>query len=430
MAFPYSLDIPRQVLTIAETLQAAGFDTWCVGGAIRDNLLGLENKDFDLTTAARPEDVQRLFKRTIPIGVDHGTVAVLDQHRKPHEVTTFRRDVTTDGRHATVEFGVSLDEDLARRDFTINAIAHHPLTHEWRDPFDGAGDLERKLIRAVGDPTERFREDYLRILRALRFAARFGFEIDPPTWDAATASAGGLAQLSAERVRDEWFKGLESAQRPSELVVLWEKVGAMGIWLPELERGARDAEPGGLDVVDRLRPADPVLITAYLSSAPGQTLERLRCSNAEIERGTIIGRHVDAWPDPENGVGVRHWLSTVGPVADDLVKLSEARGRPLAEAVRRERESGAALEIGQLAVTGTDLMRAGLPEGPEVGQLLRRLLDAVLVDPALNTKQALLTTVAGWIEERPAPRAPDAANESHTAPRAPRPAEQGGGEGP
>jgi tRNA nucleotidyltransferase/poly(A) polymerase len=241
MAFPYSLDIPRQVLTIAETLQAAGFDTWCVGGAIRDNLLGLENKDFDLTTAARPEDVQRLFKRTIPIGVDHGTVAVLDQHRKPHEVTTFRRDVTTDGRHATVEFGVSLDEDLARRDFTINAIAHHPLTHEWRDPFDGAGDLERKLIRAVGDPTERFREDYLRILRALRFAARFGFEIDPPTWDAATASAGGLAQLSAERVRDEWFKGLESAQRPSELVVLWEKVGAMGIWLPELERGARDA---------------------------------------------------------------------------------------------------------------------------------------------------------------------------------------------
>jgi hypothetical protein len=102
----------------------------------------------------------------------------------------------------------------------------------------------------------------------------------------------------------------------------------------------------------------------------------------------------------------------------------------LAEAVRRERESGAALEIGQLAVTGTDLMRAGVPEGPEVGQLLRRLLDAVLVDPALNTKQALLTTVAGWIEERPAPRAPDAANESHTAPRAPRPAEQGGGEGP
>ena len=415
MGFPDRLPIPSNVRQIAEKLQAAGFDTWCVGGAIRDNLLGLQNRDFDLTTAARPGDIQRLFKRTIPISVDHGTVAVLDRHRTPHEVTTFRRDVTTDGRHATVEFGASLDEDLARRDFTINAIAYHPLRHEWRDPFDGAGDLERRVVRAVGDPTQRFQEDYLRILRGLRFAARFGFEIEPATWESAVAKAEGLTHLSAERVRDEWFKGLATAQRPSELVVLWEKVGAVGIWLPELERGVRNAERGGLDVVDRLRPADPVLITAYLSSAPGQTLERLRCSNAEIERGTIIGRHVDAWPDPENGLGVRRWLSTVGPVADDLVKLSEAKGRPLTDAVRREHESGAALEIGQLAVDGNDLIRAGVPEGPEIGQFLRELLGAVLVDPALNTQQALLAKVATWLEESTAHRAPRSADRSPEA---------------
>jgi tRNA nucleotidyltransferase/poly(A) polymerase len=167
MLFPDHLDIPREVRRIAETLEAAGFDTWCVGGAVRDNLLGEVNNDFDLATAARPEDVQRLFTRTIPIGVDHGTVAVLDRHRKPHEVTTFRRDVKTDGRHAVVEFGASIDEDLARRDFTINAIAYHPLESEWRDPYDGHRDLERGVLRSVGDPSQRFREDYLRILRAL-----------------------------------------------------------------------------------------------------------------------------------------------------------------------------------------------------------------------------------------------------------------------
>jgi tRNA nucleotidyltransferase (CCA-adding enzyme) len=225
MLFPDHLDIPREVRRIAETLEAAGFDTWCVGGAVRDNLLGEVNNDFDLATAARPEDVQRLFTRTIPIGVDHGTVAVLDRHRKPHEVTTFRRDVKTDGRHAVVEFGASIDEDLARRDFTINAIAYHPLESEWRDPYDGHRDLERGVLRSVGDPSQRFREDYLRILRALRFAARFGFTIEDATWEAAKANAEDLRRLSAERVRDEWLKGLETAQRPSELVRLWEEVG-------------------------------------------------------------------------------------------------------------------------------------------------------------------------------------------------------------
>src|SRR6267154_5522803 len=259
MSFPATLPIPAEVLKIAKTLEHAGFETWCVGGAIRDNLLDQPNHDFDLTTSAPPQEVQQLFKRTVPVGIEHGTVAVLDANNQPHEVTTFRKDIQTDGRHAVVEFGVSLMYDLARRDFTINAIAYHPIRHEWRDPFQGQQDLEKKLIRSVGDPNWRFQEDYLRILRALRFSARFEFRIHARTLEAAKANAQGLAQLSAERVREEWFKGIKTAKKVSKLVGLWKDVGATRIWLPEL---AKDYGKG-TGQLDKL-PRDPVLITALL----------------------------------------------------------------------------------------------------------------------------------------------------------------------
>src|SRR2546425_822253 len=152
MKFPDRLPIPEEVLKIAQRLESAGYETWCVGGAIRDNLLELENHDFDLTTAAPPAEVRKLFKRTVPVGIEHGTVAVLDRHNRPHEVTTFRRDLKTDGRHAVVEFGVSLMDDLARRDFTINAIAYHPGRHEWRDP------LQRIWLPEIGRPGNGKRE--------------------------------------------------------------------------------------------------------------------------------------------------------------------------------------------------------------------------------------------------------------------------------
>src|SRR5256714_4679675 len=170
MAFRARLRIPAAVLGIAKQLEGAGYETGCVGGAIRDTLLGVENHDFDLSTAAPPAEVRRLFKRTVPVGIEHGTIAVLDQQKRQHEVTTFRKDIKTDGRHAVVEFGVSLMDDLARRDFTINAIAYHPIRYEWRDPFHGADDLEHKLIRSVGDANWRVQEDHLRILRAVRFS--------------------------------------------------------------------------------------------------------------------------------------------------------------------------------------------------------------------------------------------------------------------
>src|SRR5881296_3472478 len=254
MSFPARLSIPDAVLRIAQQLETAGYETWCVGGAIRDNLLGVENHDFDLTTAAPPGEVRRLFKRTVPVGIEHGTVAVLDQRNRQHEVTTFRKDIKTDGRHAVVEFGVSLMDDLARRDFTINAIAYHPLRHEWRDPFNGRADLDKKVIRSVGDPNWRFQEDYLRILRALRFSARFAFRIQSRTLEAAKANAQGLAQLSAERVRDEWFKGIATAARVSKLLTLWMEVGAARIWLPEVS-GNEQRDTGHVDKM----PRDPVL---------------------------------------------------------------------------------------------------------------------------------------------------------------------------
>jgi tRNA nucleotidyltransferase (CCA-adding enzyme) len=195
------VDAPAAVGWIARTLENAGFETWAVGGAVRDVLLGKDSDDWDLATRARPGDVRKLFRRTVPIGIEHGTVGVLAKDEVLYEVTTFRRDVITTGRHAVVEFSDRIEEDLARRDFTINAIAWHPLRDELLDPFDGAGDLHAHRLRTVGDPADRFSEDYLRVLRALRFAGRFQLEIDEATWTALTVATAQLDILSRERAR-------------------------------------------------------------------------------------------------------------------------------------------------------------------------------------------------------------------------------------
>ncbi len=393
MPFPARLPIPDAVLRIAQQLESAGYETWCVGGAIRDNLLGVANHDFDLTTAAPPTEVRRLFKRTVPVGIEHGTIAVLDRQKRQHEVTTFRKDIKTDGRHAVVEFGVSLMDDLARRDFTINAIAYHPIRHEWRDPFHGADDLERKLIRSVGDANWRFQEDYLRILRALRFSARFEFRIHPRTLEAAKANVQGLAQLSAERVRDEWFKGITTAKRVSKLLTLWMDIGAARIWLPEIREPG--AGSGSFHALDKL-PRDPVLITAFLASDPASLLTRLKCSNKDIERGRAIGQWRDKYPDAKHVPDVRRWLSQVGEYGDDLLALlptGTAPRSPLPKVVASIRAAKDPLTVKDLAVKGADLLAAGVRPGPEVGETLQRLLADVLEDPTRNTRDYLLSRV-------------------------------------
>jgi tRNA nucleotidyltransferase (CCA-adding enzyme) len=388
MELPDRLEIPVTVLELARTLENAGHETWCVGGAIRDRLLGVPGGDVDLATSATPEQVQRLFRRTVPVGIRFGTVAVLDRAGAPHEVTTFRHDVETDGRHAVVRYGASLDEDLARRDFTINAIAYHPLRHEWRDPFGGGADLSANLIRAVGNAVRRFREDYLRILRGLRFAARLGFVIDDATWAAARAEAPGLAGLSAERVRDEWFKGLGTAAEPERLVSLWREVGAAAVWLPEL---VERALPGAGRPGDG---RDPVLLTVALTGAGAPAvLRRLRASNAELARAETVVRG-PAGPASPDEATVRRWLAVVGAAADDHIALHriEHNADPAwAAVVQRIRSRGDATSRATLAVNGADLIALGVAPGPALGALLDRLLDRVLDDPSLNQRDRLLS---------------------------------------
>lgn len=387
MTFPAALTIPEPILQIARVLEDAGYEAWCVGGSLRDRLLAFPQSDFDIATSATPDEVQRLFPRTVAVGIKYGTVGVLDRSRVLHEVTTFRRDVVTDGRHAVVEYGVSLEEDLARRDFTINAMAYHPLRHEWRDPFGGHRDVEARLIRAVGEPARRLEEDYLRILRALRFAARFDFVIDPGTWEAARAGAQGLAQLSAERVRDEWFKGLETARSIGRLASLWVQVGAARVWIPELESG-----PFSIGVPEPPGTArDPVLLTALLTSRPSSVLRRLKGSNAEIERAMAL-ESGPAEPAALDQRSVRRWLAGRGASADDLAALwalRHEREPPWSETIGEIRRRRDPLTRSDLAISGTDLQDLGV-SGPEIGQTIAALLDRVLEEPSLNTRDRLL----------------------------------------
>lgn len=400
MPLPESIAIPDDVVELARTLEAAGFEAWCVGGALRDALLKEAKSDFDIATSATPEEVKRLFTHTVPVGEQFGTVAVRTQ-RRYHEVTTFRKDVSTDGRRAVVEFGVSLQEDLARRDFTINALAYHPIRHEWRDPFGGEADLGQRLVRAVGDPSLRFREDYLRILRALRFAARFEFAIEAATWKAAVAAADGLPTLSAERVRDEWFKGLRTARSQAALVRLWWDSGAAAAWLPELVNPADPAGPADGHAIlltrlearkDALHSRDPVLLTSLLCRDPVAVLGRLKASRAEIARAAAIVTG-PAEPDGITALAVRRWMAAVGDAADDLSMIWQLR-HGIAPSwllvMRGIRERAEPLTRKALAITGDDLIAAGMHAGPSLGAILDQLLTQVVDDPALNSRDTLL----------------------------------------
>ena len=407
---------PRAVLWIAHTLEDAGFETWAVGGAVRDVLLGLPAGDWDLTTRARPDDVRRLFRRTVPIGIEHGTVGVLSDEGTMYEVTTFRRDVETDGRHAVVAFADRVEDDLARRDFTLNAIAWHPLRRELLDPFGGARDLEAGILRSVGVAAERFAEDWLRILRALRFAGRFSLHIEEETWRAIQASAGMLPTLSAERIREELLKVLDADAHPSVPLDLYRESGALRVLYPELEALA-GGDPGAwahvlatLDVLPRKR---PLLRLAALLHPLGdreaaQILMRLKLSNVQVDQTAL---RAAAPPLPSAGAPaaeVRRWLSRVGtPHLPAVARLELARARAgeateqagtvrtpqdvvhawrSARAVRAQRPP---LSVGDLAFDGRGLIRLGLRPGPGFGRILDALLDWVLEDPDRNRTELL-----------------------------------------
>src|SRR5690349_20681955 len=339
------------VLDIARRLESAGFEAWCVGGAIRDALLGGHPLDWDLATPAHPEQVREIFgrKRTIPVGIEFGTVSVLDDAGVAHEITTFRRDVKTDGRHAEVEFGVSLDDDLARRDFTINAIAYRPRTEELRDPFDGRGDIERQLVRAVGDAEQRMREDRLRALRAIRFAARYHFAIEPATLAAIRSSAPYLTRLSAERVQQEIVKTMEQVDRPSVAFRLWRDTGALAVLVPSLA-AVDEVALATLDLLPRASAGGRTIpqrtsnrvAALFLDVSPGEirgALTALRFSKHEttwavalVERWDSLGEAMSAvmrerLPAEEQ---VRRWLSRLGRLhAGAFLRVAQARWRAM-----------------------------------------------------------------------------------------------------
>ena len=429
---------PGYVLWVTKTLEEAGYETWAVGGAIRNTLLGIPAGDWDMATRAPPPVVQRLFSRTVPVGIEHGTVGVLTRDGILLEVTTFRRDVVTSGRHAVVEFADTLLEDLGRRDFTINAVAWHPIREEFHDPFGGREDLDARLLRTVGDPGERFSEDYLRVLRALRFSGRFSLRIDDESWRALCDSTDRLGILSPERIREELMKVLSQDAKPSGALALYAASGVLGALYPELSlvegcsRPGRDEELWAhcLLLTDLLPSGRPALrLTALLhglgipegDGVAGECSDlrgrdraaalmiRCRFSNARVREITeLIGMGLEPPLDLSDPPGLRRWLHRAGPdrlrsfgriwlgkARLDRIRWGEDPG-PVLDLLRRFRGEllgRPPLRVEELALNGRDLIAWGLEPSPRFGEILDHLMDRVLEDPSLNTRDRLMELV-------------------------------------
>jgi poly(A) polymerase/tRNA nucleotidyltransferase (CCA-adding enzyme) len=446
------LVMPGVLKRFSEIFLRQGFQCYLVGGAIRDMLIGRRLTDFDIATDALPEQVQDMFRRVIPTGIKHGTVTVLFRGTR-FEVTTFRieREYLDGRRPDSVVFSPSIEEDLKRRDFTINAMAYDLAARRLLDPHGGREDLRRKVLRAIGVPLERFLEDGLRPLRACRFAAQFGFTIEPETFAAIPLSLDTVRKVSAERIREELVR-LLAAPAPSIGFRLMRSSGLLALLLPELEAGAGveqrdlhcfdvlehslrscDAAPPGNFVVrlaallhdigkpqslERSESGDLKFYGHELASAQAAEglLRRLRFSNEVIRRTCHLVRHhmfnyTDQWSD----AAVRRLVSRVGQEnlpdllalrrADQIGTCGDTAPSPSLIAFERRLEqvlaAGQAFSLKDLAVDGDELMAAlDLPPGPKIGALLAQLLDSVLADPAMNEKEKLLEIARRFYEQR------------------------------
>ena len=421
-------------------LHGAGYAAYAVGGCVRDSLLGRTPQDWDLCTSARPEQVLALFGegQCIPTGLQHGTVTI-KYGGQLYETTTFRTEgAYTDGRHPDeVHFVPDVRQDLARRDFTINAMAYNDA-EGLIDPFGGQQDLQQGILRAVGDPATRFEEDALRILRLYRFAARFGFAIDPPTGQAARALCAHLDCVSVERIEEELSKLLAA---PAPAAYLDEKI--LKVIIPELSAPALQAAKPVVDACPAGTEDLPVRWAALLMSlgedGTRKALKRLRCSNTCIEQTAVLVRETGGgggsfsedrplgW-DPaaagsRAGDGMARFVSEEKSSAapgqdaapDTVIRIRKLLGRYDLHTVQRLAALGAAMEpeqaadfaaqaelaaqldadgvccrVSQLAVNGRDLMAAGIPAGPGLRRTLEALLDAVIRGQLLNERQRLL----------------------------------------
>ena len=387
---------------LLDTLHKAGYAAYVVGGCVRDSLLGLTPHDWDLCTSALPQQVMELFgaQRCIPTGLQHGTVTV-KQSGALYEITTFRTEGTyTDGRHPDeVHFVPDVREDLARRDLTINAMAYNEK-EGLVDPFGGQADLQSGIVRAVGVPRQRFTEDALRILRLYRFAARFGFAIDPPTAQAAQELCAHLDCVSVERIEEELAKLLSA---PAPAAYLDKKI--LGVVLPELSPEALAAAKPVVDACPAGEQALPVRLAALLLSlgedGTRRTLRRLRCSNACIEETAVLVREAVSGVPVSLNIYARRLLGkynlcTVQRLAALGTALQPERSADfaaLSELAERLDADGVCCRVSQLAVNGRDLMAAGVPAGPGIRKVLEALLDGVIREEYPNERQALLAAV-------------------------------------
>ncbi len=396
--------VPSAVLSVCETLRSSGFEAWIVGGAVRDLVLGKTPSDWDVASDALPEDVLGVFDKTIATGMQHGTVTAVvgrGRQREQVEITSFRGEgAYTDSRRPDeVHFGVPLDEDLLRRDFVINAMAYDPLQGVIHDPLGGVADLQAGLLRAVGSASERFNEDGLRVMRAVRFVSTLDFAMDAETEKGLGTALKPLSKVAQERVRVELLK-LLAGKAPVRGLDIAQQNGILDVILPELKaidahKAFERVKQGPQDAILRFA----ILLQGVAMEAVESLLRRLRMSNEDRQRMVAILRYQDEFSSAvQSNTALRIHLSQVGrKAAADHVTLVEVMSRQreeqaLVDACQRARHilrSGDALEVRDLAIGGGELMKVTSAKGKAVGELLAFLLQRVLKEPELNTAEAL-----------------------------------------
>ncbi len=433
-----------EVVDLLKIIHSHKYEAYLVGGSVRDMILSREILDWDVATSAPPAIIMRLFKRSYPTGIKHGTVTVIHKGVK-FEVTTFRGERGySDGRHPDmVRFGVNINEDLSRRDFTINAIAYDPIDGRIIDTYNGLNDIKMKIIRTVNKPVDRFSEDGLRPLRAIRFATILNFALNRNILPAIRATLDIFKKVSIERIREEILKML-SSKKPSRGIILMHKCGMLELLFPELINTINyrqnrwhkyDLFKHSLKVMDNLPPDDPELRLMGLLHdiakplcASGDTEEatyyghdlrgsemvteifkRLKFSNKSIERANlIISNHMVGYKREWSDAAIRRLIRRMKGEVYNLIYFQRAdiiaRGTAvvsslklldeLEERIKKIDGESSALEINQLRVDGRDVMRIkNIPPSPEVGRILKKLMEMVIERPELNERKRLLRLI-------------------------------------